>query len=98
MEDNIWTSYIDQSEHKYEKSFAYHLKKKVSTEDANANKYIDEFSAVLKFRFEDSKLIKYFFYFTIFAILSGILGNSFYDILKPYLGEIYHFVYNPTNQ
>ena len=88
LEENVWSTYISESEHLYEKSFAYHLKKKVNEEDKASKRYIDEFSAVLKFRFEDSKLFMYFIYLLIFAMFTEVLGSGLYDCLKPILKVI----------
>ncbi len=92
LEDKTWTSYIDDSEYLYEKSFAYHLKRKASEIERSDKRFIDEFSAVLKFRFEDGKLVRYIVFAIILAMLTEVFGNGLYDLCKPYLLNIYHFV------
>jgi hypothetical protein len=93
LENDIWTPYIDVNEHIYKRAFAYHLKKKASGVGSDIT-YIEEFSAVLKFRFEDSKLIKYFIYIFIFAMITEVLGSGLYVICEPYLKMIYHFLFH----
>jgi hypothetical protein len=80
LEDDTWTSYINENEYIYEKSFAYHLKRKA--EEKEPVKYIEDFSAVIKYRFEDSKLLKYFLYLFLFAMITEVLGSALYDLCK----------------
>lgn len=88
LEDKTWASYINSSEHHYEKSFAYHLKK-----ESKEGKLIEEFSAVLKFRFEDNKIVKYFLWLIIFALLTEVFGSSIYDNSKDFLQQFYKVVF-----
>lgn len=83
LEDKTWESYVNKQEYIYGKSFAYHLKKKVEKDT-----YIDEFSAVLKFRFEDNKLLWYFFYLLLFAVFTEVVGSGIYDCLKLILNKL----------
>lgn len=87
LEDNTWTSYVGDTDYFYDKTFAYHLKKKKEGEI-----YIDEFSGVLKFKFEDTKLVIYFIYLLLFALLTEIIGSSFYDHCKVYIDNFYDAV------
>lgn len=89
LEENTWNKYIDSDDYNYEKSLAYHLKTKMSEEDIKNGKYIQDFIALFKFRIEGSKLIKYFMYAILFALLTELIGHGLYDILSPYAGFLH---------
>jgi hypothetical protein len=94
LEEETWGNYLGHSEkkpkYKYDKVIAYHLKNKV-VEGGNS---IEDYSALLKFKFEDRVLNQYFIYLIVFGLGIGVFGNTLHDILKcflnPYCNIIEH--------
>ena len=93
LEKETWGNYITAEDHLYEESFAYHFKKKASDEDKASNKFVSDFSAVLKFRFEDSKFVKYFMWLLAFALFTEVFGSGLYELCRPCLVTIYKFIF-----
>lgn len=88
LEEGTWNAYLEGTNYEYSKSLAYHLKTKVLDSDRLKDKYIEDFNALVKFNFEDSQLMKYLGFAILFALASGILGNTLYDLIK-YLGRYF---------
>lgn len=78
LEEGIWLDYIGDSNYKYEKSIAYHLKAKASIENNVNVKFIEDYNALIKFRFEDRHLKFYFLYILLFALGTAVIGNALF--------------------
>ena len=81
LEEHTWNSYLDEKSFKYQSTIAYHLKAKVTEDDKKKNRFIEDYNALIKFRFEDRQLLKYFIYLLLFALLTEVSGSALYDIL-----------------
>ncbi len=82
LEESTWASYITSSEYRYAKTFAYHLKQKVTEQEKLDKQYLTDFTAVFKFKFEDVKLIRYIFWFLVIAFAIELTANWLYDLIK----------------
>lgn len=94
LEDETWSTYINQRQYVYKKSFAYHLKNKVSDQEKEKSKYIEDFSGVIKFRFEDNRLLIYLLWILLFALFTEVFGSGLYEVLRPFLISIYQFFFS----
>jgi hypothetical protein len=91
LENETWSAYINQEQYNYEKAFAYHLKHKVTEKERDDKKFISDFSAVLKFKFENGRLMWYILGFLAVAIALELSGNLIYDLVKkswPWLNDL----------
>lgn len=82
LEEGTWNSYLGSNIYEYKKTIAYHLKVKATSDENGKWKYIEDYNALIKFRFEDSRLFKYFLYLLIFALTTSVIGNYIFKYLN----------------
>lgn len=81
LEENTWSNYIGEGGFEYERTIAYHLKAKVSQEEKANERFIEDYNALIKFKFEDNQILKYFIYLIFFALITSVIGNLLTSLL-----------------
>lgn len=94
LEKGTWEAYLQTANYEYNNSLAYHLKTKISVEEKDEGKFIEDFNALIKFRFEDSQFLRYLGYAILFALSTAIVGNILTRALQINLHIVKSFITN----
>ncbi|WP_187263774.1 hypothetical protein [Pontibacter beigongshangensis] len=92
LEKDTWETYLQTANYEYNNSLAYHLKTKTSKEERDRDQFIEDFNALIKFRFEDSQLSRYLGYAILFALSTAIIGNILTRALQINLHTVKNFI------